>query len=126
MPDKPLSPLKAIRAKCLECAGGKPSVVRNCESVDCPLHNLRMGHNPSRSGVGPSKGVAKSIPEGILPYSRSFSEENRAGIGLDKVKGRSFNQGQMDQGQIDLATRGQVTVKLVNGSDLLITVKSES
>jgi len=100
--------------------------VRNCESVDCALHRFRKGHNPSRSGIGPSKVLAKSIPEVILPNSTRFSEENGAGIGLDKVKGRSFNQGQMDQGEIDLETSGRIRIKRVNGSDLLITVKAEN
>lgn len=52
MQDKQLSPLKAIRAKCLECSGGKPSVVRNCDSVSCPLHSFRFAKNPARTGIG--------------------------------------------------------------------------
>lgn len=46
-----LSPLKAIRAKCLECAG-RPSEVRKCEAPDCPLFIYRFGRNPHRVGIG--------------------------------------------------------------------------
>lgn len=46
-----LTPLKAIRVKCLECAGS-PKEVRNCPIYNCPLYPYRMGHNPKRQGVG--------------------------------------------------------------------------
>ena len=39
------SPLTAIRAMCINCAGG-PGAVRSCEAVDCPLWPFRMGSNP--------------------------------------------------------------------------------
>jgi len=55
---KRLTPIKAIRAKCLECQGGRPSLVRNCESVDCPLYMYRMGKNPARKGIGNLKGFS--------------------------------------------------------------------
>ena len=47
-----LSPLKAIRAKCLDCVADQPSVVRLCPSENCPLWPYRMGHNPNRKGIG--------------------------------------------------------------------------
>ena len=37
--------LKAIRAKCLDCAY-IPSEVRKCVQTDCPLWPLRMGRVP--------------------------------------------------------------------------------
>jgi hypothetical protein len=45
------TPVRAIRAKCLVCAGGKKSI-RTCESESCPLYLYRMGHNPARAGIG--------------------------------------------------------------------------
>lgn len=39
------SPLTAIRAICVECAGGI-SAVRQCGIVSCPNWAFRMGHNP--------------------------------------------------------------------------------
>jgi len=40
---KPLTPLKAIRKKCVDCSGGELKEVRNCQFAGCPLYPLRMG-----------------------------------------------------------------------------------
>lgn len=48
-----MTPLKAIRAKCLDCTCYQPKEVRNCTTVDCSLFTFRFGSNPSRKGVGP-------------------------------------------------------------------------
>ena len=47
-----LTPLKAIRLKCLECSNHQPREVRLCPFDDCPLYIYRFGHNPKRKGVG--------------------------------------------------------------------------
>lgn len=44
------SALKAIRAKCLDCAGGMPSEVRECQISRCALHPFRMGKRPKKAG----------------------------------------------------------------------------
>jgi hypothetical protein len=49
---KKLTPLRAIRAKCLDCSAGSPGEVRKCHIEDCPLFPFRFGHNPRRSGIG--------------------------------------------------------------------------
>ena len=41
-----LTPVKAIRAKCLDCVGEQPKEVRLCPSENCPLYPYRMGHRP--------------------------------------------------------------------------------
>ena len=43
------SPLKAIRAFCIECMGDQVREVKGCTSTNCPLHAFRMGKNPYRS-----------------------------------------------------------------------------
>ena len=50
-----LTPIKAIRAKCLECSGNQPSEVRSCLIHECALFNYRLGKNPNRKGIGGSK-----------------------------------------------------------------------
>ena len=42
------SPLKAIRAKCLDCSGGHPKEVRLCPVKACQVYEFRMGRNPRR------------------------------------------------------------------------------
>ena len=67
-----LTPLKAIRRKCLWCAGSK-SAVRKCSDHQCPLHDYRMGHNPARQGIGNlNPGVKKS---NSLRESRTISKD---------------------------------------------------
>ena len=46
MEEKLLTPIKAIRAKCLECSCGNNAEVRECVIPDCPLYPYRMGKNP--------------------------------------------------------------------------------
>lgn len=43
------APLKAIRAKCLDCCCGQANEVKLCPSVQCPLHAFRNGKNPYRT-----------------------------------------------------------------------------
>jgi hypothetical protein len=59
---KTLPPLKAIRAKCLDCCVDSGKEVRLCpcgpgsllESPEpCPLWPYRFGKNPNRKGIGP-------------------------------------------------------------------------
>lgn len=40
------TPLKAIRAKCLDCSNGQIVEVRECVIPDCPLYPYRMGIRP--------------------------------------------------------------------------------
>ena len=43
------NPVKAIRAKCLECGEGSPNEVKACPIERCPLYPFRLGKNPYRS-----------------------------------------------------------------------------
>jgi hypothetical protein len=42
----PESPIKAIRAKCLDCSGSNDAEVRKCTATGCALWPFRMGVNP--------------------------------------------------------------------------------
>lgn len=43
-----LPPLKAIRAKCIDCGGGSANEAKLCVCTDCPLWPYRLGKNPFR------------------------------------------------------------------------------
>ena len=47
-----MTPLKAIREKCLDCCCGSAFEVKMCPIRDCALHPFRDGHNPNRKGIG--------------------------------------------------------------------------
>jgi len=62
-----LTPLKAIRAKCLSCSCGSAAEVRECPVTECPLYDFRFGHNPKRTGAG-----------GINPHESKLESKKRA------------------------------------------------
>lgn len=41
-----ISPIKAIRAKCLDCTCNQQNEVRDCTITECPLYAFRFGKNP--------------------------------------------------------------------------------
>ena len=41
-----VSPLRALRMKCLDCCNDSAQEVRLCTAVDCPSWPFRMGKNP--------------------------------------------------------------------------------
>ncbi len=41
-----LTPIKAIRAKCIDCSCGQLKEVRECPITHCPLYPYRMGKRP--------------------------------------------------------------------------------
>ena len=43
------TPIKAIRAKCLDCCCDQREEVKLCPAKTCPLWRFRMGKNPNRS-----------------------------------------------------------------------------
>lgn len=44
-----VTPLRAIRAKCIQCQGGMVKAVKACTSTDCALFAFRMEKNPYHS-----------------------------------------------------------------------------
>lgn len=44
-----LTPLKAVRNKCIDCSGGSYKEVAQCPIVDCPLYPYRFGKRPKNN-----------------------------------------------------------------------------
>lgn len=44
-----LTPLKAIRQKCLDCCCGSKTEVKLCPIKDCTLYEYRFGKNPKET-----------------------------------------------------------------------------
>ncbi len=42
-----ISPIKAIRKKCLDCMGNQAQEVRACPMPECSLWTFRLGINPN-------------------------------------------------------------------------------
>lgn len=52
-----ITPLKAIRKKCLECSNGSRKEVEHCTIPECALYPYRFGKNPHRKGLGKIENV---------------------------------------------------------------------
>jgi hypothetical protein len=46
---EPMSPMAALRKRCLDCCAGNPHEVRLCAAVKCPSWPFRMGSSPWRT-----------------------------------------------------------------------------
>ena len=62
-----LSPLQAIRRKCIDCSYYQPNEVRLCEATGCPLWPFRAGQHPwvkatMSRGPGPKTGRFGNAP----------------------------------------------------------------
>ena len=71
---KILTPLKAIRAKCVDCCCGNKAEVRRCTAEKCNLHPYRMGHRPKGYKDTPEDEFSENTPEN--PEVESGDEED--------------------------------------------------
>ena len=56
---KVLTPLKAIRERCIDCSGYQLKEVRLCTATHCPLWPYRMGKRPPKASSTDSEFVPK-------------------------------------------------------------------
>ena len=56
---QPISPLRALRLRCIDCSGDSANEVRLCTAVQCPAWPFRMGKNPWRSPVARREGIRR-------------------------------------------------------------------
>ncbi len=52
---KRMSPLRALRLRCIDCSGDSAAEVRLCTAVTCPAWSFRMGANPWRTPASEAK-----------------------------------------------------------------------
>ena len=48
-----LTPMRAMRAKCLDCCCGSTHEVKHCSVIRCSLHPYRSGHRPATTAKAP-------------------------------------------------------------------------
>jgi len=69
-----LSPIKAIRAKCLDCCNDSYIEVKECVVESCPLFYFRFGKNPNRK-------------------ARKMTDEQKAALAERLKKARKLKKG---------------------------------
>lgn len=72
-----MTPLKAIRAKCLDCCCGQANEVRLCACTDCTLFPYRMGKNPALAGKGEISNLRPKYPTCVGVLDRNTSTEGK-------------------------------------------------
>ena len=79
----PVSPMQAIRRRCLDCSGQQLAEVKLCEAVTCPLWPFRAGRHPYTRKALLEADSGEHLPGGTLePRSSPPS-----GIGLQQASG---------------------------------------
>jgi len=68
-----MNPLKAIRAKCLDCVCNQPSLVAECHIEACALHPFRMGKNPYRKSQEMSEERRAALAERLAAHRHAKS-----------------------------------------------------
>ena len=58
-----LTPIKAIRAKCLDCCAGSYKEVSLCTARNCSLYPYRFGKRPNMGMVTPEEHMEICTPE---------------------------------------------------------------
>ena len=56
-----LTPIKAIRKKCLDCCCGSFTEVKLCTISKCPLYPYRMGHRPKDEQTTINKVINRKV-----------------------------------------------------------------
>lgn len=86
-----LTPLRAIRQKCLDCSNDNPREVTNCwGEYSCPLYPYRFGTNPARKGIGNPTGNPLNFQK-IRTQVRN-SKKTKARQGVDKGSGQKTSK----------------------------------
>ena len=69
---KLLTPVRAIRERCMDCCCWQWAEVQRCPAKDCPLHGYRLGHRPQKtfykSHIGQRRGFYVLNEKEVLEY----------------------------------------------------------
>ena len=71
-----LTPVKAIRAKCLDCCCGNTAEVRRCPAQNCSLHPYRMGKRPKVGGDTPEEVSSENTQESPHIFTAETEKES--------------------------------------------------
>jgi hypothetical protein len=106
---EPMSPLQAMRARCLDCCGGQVNEVAICPVVECPAWPFRMATNPWR----------KPASEARREAARRSMEKINAG--RRKRNGAETAAGRPNRGTTPLSTAGSEVAPMwaTGGAELL-------
>ena len=74
-----MSPLKALRLRCIDCCAGSSLEVRLCTAVSCPSWPFRLSRNPWRA---PASEERRQLGRELAARRPRGAENQRQGRGL--------------------------------------------
>ena len=78
-----MSPLKALRMRCIDCCAGSSLEVRLCTAVNCPSWSFRMGRNPWRAPVSEER---RQLGRELAARRPRGAEKQRQGRGFAETE----------------------------------------
>ncbi len=72
---RPMTPLQALRAHCVDCSGHDPSEVARCTVTRCPSWPFRLGRNPWRTATEAQREASRRNARFLQPGHRQNHEE---------------------------------------------------
>jgi hypothetical protein len=128
---EPMSPLRALRARCLDCCAGQANEVAACPVVECPSWPFRMGTNPWRKPASEARRVsARRTMERINARRKRDGDETAArppehgatplpgtgsGAALSGLTSRVDRDPETERHRVDGTASGQVGNQLRDG-----------
>ena len=79
----PMSPLKALRLRCIDCYGGCLTSVRCCTATDCPSWPFRMGQSPWRA---PASEERRQLGRELAAIRPRGAKNQRQGSGFAETE----------------------------------------
>jgi hypothetical protein len=74
---KAVSPVAAIRQKCLDCSGQQTAEVKLCETVSCPLWPFRAGRHPyTRKSLQQADSEQRASAGSLMPLACQSSRNS--------------------------------------------------
>ena len=78
-----MSPLKALRLRCIDCCAGSSLEARLCTAVSCPSWPFRMGRNPWRAPVSEER---RQLGRELAARRPRGAENQRQGRGFAETE----------------------------------------
>jgi len=84
---RPLTPIRAIRAKCKECTGSHVKVIRECQDTTCPIFPYRLGKRPVDNTIIKKPELKTRVLKGVIREAL-----------------QRYETGRIEHGDLDLST----------------------
>ena len=96
---KPMSPLKALRARCIDCCAGSANEVRLCTAVSCPAWPFRLGSSPWRPPASEARREAQRQAGARLALRQSAPTVHKGETRKEQVPATNLPPAKLSTGE---------------------------